>query len=114
MVVNRDARAGGAASWVAEYGDPDVPEQWAYLKKYSPYQNVAAGRTLPPVMFYTSTLDDRVHPGHARKMAAKMESMGYAVDYYENTEGGHHGSVTNEQLATRLARTFGFLWSKLK
>ena len=112
--MQRYHRLLAGASWVAEYGDPDVPEQWAYLKKYSPYQNVAAGRTLPPVMFYTSTLDDRVHPGHARKMAAKMESMGYAVDYYENTEGGHHGSVTNEQLATRLARTVGFLWAKLK
>ena len=112
--MQRYHRLLAGASWVAEYGDPDVPAEWAYLKKYSPYQNVAAGRTLPPVMFYTSTLDDRVHPGHARKMAAKMESMGYAVDYYENTEGGHHGSVTNEQLATRLARTFGFLWAKLK
>ena len=102
------------ASWVAEYGDPDVPAEWAYLEKYSPYQRVQAGGKLPPVMFYTSTRDDRVHPGHARKMAAKMESLGYAVDYYENTEGGHHGSVTNEQLATRIARTFGFLWAKLK
>jgi prolyl oligopeptidase len=102
------------ASWVAEYGDPDVPEQWAYISQYSPYQKVAAGQKLPPVIFYTSTRDDRVHPGHARKMAAKMESLGYAVDYYENTEGGHHGSVTNEQLATRLARTYAFLWSKLR
>ncbi len=102
------------ASWVAEYGDPDVPAQWAYIKEYSPYQKVAAGQKLPPVIFYTSTRDDRVHPGHARKMAAKMESLGYAVDYYENIEGGHHGSVTNEQLATRLARTYAFLWAKLK
>lgn len=102
------------ASWVAEYGDPDVPAEWAYIEKYSPYQRVQAGVKLPPVMFYTSTRDDRVHPGHARKMAAKMESLGYSVDYYENTEGGHHGSVTNEQLATRIARTFGFFWAKLK
>ena len=69
-----------------------------------------AAMKLPPVLFYTSTRDDRVHPAHARKMAAKMEAMGYVVDYYENTEGGHHGSVTNEQLATRLARTYTFLW----
>lgn len=102
------------ASWVAEYGDPDVPEQWAYIEKYSPYQRVRAGMKLPPVIFYTSTRDDRVHPGHARKMAAKMDELGHAVDYYENTEGGHHGSVTNEQLATRLARTFAFLWEKLR
>ena len=102
------------ASWVAEYGDPDVPEQWAFLAGYSPYQRVQAGAPLPPVMFYTSTRDDRVHPGHARKMAAKMESLGHAVEYYENTEGGHHGSVTNAQLATRLARTYAFLWAKLR
>jgi prolyl oligopeptidase len=65
---------------------------------------------LPPIMFYTTTRDDRVHPGHARKMAAKMDSLGYDVDYYENTEGGHHGSVTSEQLATRVALTYAFLW----
>ena len=112
--MQRYHRLLAGASWVAEYGDPDVPEQWAYIKEYSPYQRVTAGAQLPPVIFYTSTRDDRVHPGHARKMAAKMESLGYAVDYYENTEGGHHGSVTNEQLATRLARTYAFLWSKLR
>ena len=101
------------ASWVAEYGDPDKPEEWAFIRDYSPYQRVHAGLQLPPIMFYTSTRDDRVHPGHARKMMAKMEALGYTVDYYENTEGGHHGSVTNEQLATRLARTYAFLWAKL-
>jgi prolyl oligopeptidase len=102
------------ASWVAEYGSADVPAQWAFLSKYSPYQNLHAGQKLPPIIFYTTTRDDRVHPGHARKMAAKMEALGYPVDYYENTEGGHHGSVTNEQLATRLARTYSFLWSHLR
>jgi len=69
---------------------------------------------MPPVLFYTTTRDDRVHPGHARKMAAKMESMGYSVEYAENTEGGHHGSVTHEQLATRLASTYSFLWEHLR
>ena len=112
--MQRYHRLLAGASWVAEYGDPDVPAQWDYIRKYSPYQKVEAGRKLPPVIFYTSTRDDRVHPGHARKMAAKMESLGYAVDYYENTEGGHHGSVTNGQLATRLARTYAFLWANLK
>ncbi|MCX6953423.1 MAG: prolyl oligopeptidase family serine peptidase, partial [Verrucomicrobia bacterium] len=112
--MQRYHRLLAGASWVAEYGDPDVPEQWAYIAEYSPYQRVTAGAKLPPVIFYTSTRDDRVHPGHARKMAAKMESLGYPVEYYENTEGGHHGSVTNEQLATRLARTYAFLWAKLK
>ncbi len=99
---------------MAEYGSADVPSEWAFLSKYSPYQNLRAGQKLPPVLFYTTTRDDRVHPGHARKMAAKMEALGYPVDYYENTEGGHHGSVTNEQLATRLARTYSFLWSHLR
>jgi prolyl oligopeptidase len=98
------------ASWVAEYGDPDQPEEWSYIRRYSPYQNVCPGMKLPPILFYTSTRDDRVHPGHARKMAAKMEALGYEVEYYENIEGGHHGSVTSEQLATRLARTYTFLW----
>lgn len=102
------------ASWAAEYGDPDVPAEWRYISEYSPYQNLKAGLTLPPIMFYTTTRDDRVHPGHARKMAAKMEALGYAFEYYENTEGGHHGSVTSEQLATRLARTYAFLWEHLK
>jgi prolyl oligopeptidase len=101
------------ASWVAEYGDPDLAEDWDYLGRYSPYQNAQAGRAYPPVFFYSSTRDDRVHPGHARKMVAKMESMGYDVCYYENTEGGHHGSVTHEQLATRLALAYAFLWQHL-
>jgi prolyl oligopeptidase len=102
------------ASWVAEYGDPDVSGDWAFLGQYSPYQNVKPGVRLPPVLFYTTTRDDRVHPGHARKMAARMEALGYAVDYHENTEGGHHGSVTNEQLATRLAHAYAFLWQHLR
>ena len=111
--MQRYHRLLAGASWVAEYGNPDLPEEWSYISRYSPYQNVRAAQKLPPVMFYTSTRDDRVHPGHARKMMAKMQAQGHAVDYYENTEGGHHGSVTNEQLATRLARTYAFLWEKL-
>jgi prolyl oligopeptidase len=102
------------ASWVAEYGNPDVAEDWQFLGKYSPYQTVTPDRKLPPVLFYTTTRDDRVHPGHARKMAAKMEAMGYVVAYHENIEGGHHGSVTNEQLATRLALCYAFLWQHLR
>jgi prolyl oligopeptidase len=112
--MRRYHRLLAGASWVAEYGDPEVPAEWAYLGRYSPYQNLQPGRKYPPILFYTTTRDDRVHPGHARKMAAKMEALGYAADYYENTEGGHHGSVTNEQLATRLARTFAFLWAHLR
>lgn len=111
--MKRYHRLLAGASWMAEYGNPDVPAEWEYISEYSPYQNVRDGMNLPPIMFYTSTRDDRVHPGHARKMAAKMKASGYSVDYYENTEGGHHGSVTNEQLATRIARTYAFLWEKL-
>ncbi|MDX1632815.1 MAG: prolyl oligopeptidase family serine peptidase, partial [Thermoanaerobaculia bacterium] len=101
------------ASWMAEYGDPDDPEDWAFIREYSPYQNLEADQGYPPVFFYTSTRDDRVHPGHARKMAARMEEMGYEVWYYENTEGGHGGSVTNEQLAYRVALAYTHLWTEL-
>ncbi|HZF79197.1 MAG TPA: prolyl oligopeptidase family serine peptidase, partial [Rubrivivax sp.] len=75
------------ASWMAEYGDPDRPEEWAYMAPYSPYQNVKAGAKLPRVLFTTSTRDDRVHPGHARKMAARMRELGHEVLYWENIEG---------------------------
>jgi len=102
------------ASWMAEYGDPDVPDEWAFIRAYSPYQNLKPGVDYPAVFFYTSTRDDRVHPGHARKMAAKMEDMGFGVWYYENTEGGHGGSTTNDQLAYRLALAYTFLWTQLK
>jgi prolyl oligopeptidase len=102
------------ASWMAEYGDPDIPEQWEYISKYSPYQNLKKGVDYPPTFFYTSTRDDRVHPGHARKMAARMEELGQEVWYYENMEGGHGGSSTNDQLAYRLALAYTHLWTQLK
>ena len=101
------------ASWMAEYGDPDKPEEWAYISKYSPYQNLKANTAYPKVMFTTTTRDDRVHPGHARKMAAKMESMGLPFYYFENTEGGHGAGVTNEQRAKSLALTYAYLWKQL-
>jgi len=102
------------ASWEGEYGNPDKPEDWAFISTYSPYQRVQAGvKQMPPVMFYSTTRDDRVHPGHARKMAAKMEDLGYTVEYFENIEGGHHGPVVTEQLATRIARSFTFLWNSV-
>jgi prolyl oligopeptidase len=101
------------ASWVDEYGDPDVPEEWAWIAPYSPYQNAAKGLGYPPVFFYLSTRDDRVHPGHARKMAARLEELGYDVTYYEEIEGGHGASVTNEQLAHRLALAYAHLWMRL-
>jgi prolyl oligopeptidase len=101
------------ASWMDEYGDPDKPEDWAYLKKYSPYQNTHADQTYPPILITTSTRDDRVHPGHARKMAARLEEEGHDVLYYENIEGGHGAAANNKQSAHMEALAFTFLWQKL-
>jgi prolyl oligopeptidase len=101
------------ASWMAEYGNPDVPEEWEYISRYSPYQNVREGVEYPKVLFTTTTRDDRVHPGHARKMAALMESMGYPLYYFENTEGGHGAGVTSEQRAKMMALTYAYLWERL-
>jgi len=101
------------ASWVDEYGDPDNPEEWAYIAKYSPYHNVEAEKKYPRVLFTTSTRDDRVHPGHARKMFAKMKAQGHDVLYYENIEGGHGGAADNRQLAYMSALTFSFLVKEL-
>ncbi len=102
------------ASWMGEYGNPDVPAEWEYIKKYSPYQNLKKEAKYPEVFFMTSTRDDRVHPGHARKMAAKMMDMGHKIYYYENTEGGHGGSSTNEQRAKMTALYYSYLWMKLR
>jgi prolyl oligopeptidase len=103
------------ASWIAEYGNPADPKQWAFIKTFSPYQNVKAGMHYPDVLFYTTTSDDRVGPAQARKMAAKMEAMGYKnVWFYENTEGGHGAGADNAQAATMHALAYDFLWNKLK
>jgi prolyl oligopeptidase len=101
------------ASWMAEYGNPDLPEEWAWISKYSPYQNVRADARYPAIFFTTSTRDDRVHPGHARKMAARMIAQGHDVLYYENIEGGHGGAADNAQRADVQALQFAFLWQQL-
>ena len=101
------------ASWMAEYGDPDKPEHWAFISQYSPYQNVQPTQKLPPVLFVTSTRDDRVHPGHARKMAARMIEQGHRVWYWENIEGGHGGAADNAQRARMQAIEYAFLWKTL-
>ena len=101
------------ASWMAEYGDPDVPEQWAYISKYSPYQNVRKDARYPPTLFVTSTRDDRVHPAHARKMFARMREQGHDAWYYENIEGGHGAASNNEQRALMTAIEYTFLWKHL-
>ncbi|GAB2908528.1 prolyl oligopeptidase family serine peptidase [Rhodococcus aerolatus] len=101
------------ASWMAEYGDPDDPEQWAHIAEYSPYQNARPGTAYPPLLVTTSTRDDRVHPGHARKFVARLESQGADVSYFENIEGGHGGAADNAQLAFTNALAHRFLWSVL-
>ena len=101
------------ASWMDEYGDPDKPGDWAYISKYSPYQNMVKDRKYSRVLFTTSTRDDRVHPGHARKMVARMEEQGHDVLYYENIEGGHGGAANNKQSAYMWALAYTFLQKEL-
>jgi prolyl oligopeptidase len=98
---------------MAEYGDPDDAADWAFISRWSPYHNVPAGAKLPKVLLMTSTRDDRVHPGHARKMAALLLEQGHRVLYWENIEGGHGGAADNPQRATMLALETTFLWRQL-
>jgi prolyl oligopeptidase len=113
--MKRYTHLDAGASWIAEFGDPDDPGQWRYIKTFSPYQNVRPDMKYPAVLFYTTTSDDRVGPAQARKMAAKMEAMGYPdVWFYENTEGGHGAGADNAQAATMHALAYDFLWDKLK
>ncbi len=102
------------ASWIGEYGDPEIESERNYILKYSPYQNLFSGKKYPEVFIMTSTADDRVHPGHARRMGAKLESLGYPFYYYENTEGGHGGSANNAQSAKWIALQYTYFWQKLK
>jgi prolyl oligopeptidase len=101
------------ASWMAEYGDPDNPAERPLLERISPYQNLRPGTAYPEVFFLTSTKDDRVHPGHARKMAAKMASMGLPFLYYENIDGGHAAAANLDERARRNALEFTYLFQKL-
>jgi prolyl oligopeptidase len=101
------------ASWMGEYGDPDKPQEWAYIQPFSPYHNVSKDVKYPRTLFTSSTRDDRVHPGHARKMALRMEEQGHDVLYYENIEGGHAGSADNKQQAFTSALAYTFLWKEL-
>ncbi|MCX5041888.1 prolyl oligopeptidase family serine peptidase [Aldersonia sp. NBC_00410] len=101
------------ASWVAEYGNPDDPAEWEFIAKHSPYQNARADVQYPPILLTTSTRDDRVHPGHARKMTARLEEQGHRVWYYENIEGGHGGAADNAQAAFQAALVYEFLWTML-
>ncbi len=104
------------ASWTGEYGNPDDPKDaaaFAVIQRYSPYQNVRAGVRYPQVLFMTSTADDRVHPGHARKMAARMIEQGHPIWYYENIEGGHGGAADLEQHIKMSTIEFEYLYDRL-
>lgn len=101
------------ASWMAEYGDPDDPDQWSFMEPFSPYQNLQSGADYPQILVTTSTRDDRVHPGHARKLVARLEELGHDVAYYENIEGGHGGAADNKQAAFKAALAYEFLWRTL-
>ena len=102
------------ASWMAEYGNPDIPEQRAWIAKYSPYQALKAGQKYPEPFIHTSTKDDRVHPGHARKAVARLEELGYPVLFYENTDGGHSAAANLKETAKRIALEWTYLSRKLK
>jgi prolyl oligopeptidase len=102
------------ASWIAEYGDPDKADEWAFIQTWSPYHRADASKAYPPTLLLTSTKDDRVHPGHARKMAALLLSQGKDVRYYENIEGGHGGAANNAQAAFMAALSYQFLWQSLE
>ena len=102
------------ASWMGEYGNPDDPNDWAFISKYSPYQNVVKDRKYPRILFTTTTRDDRVHPGHARKMVAKMKEQGHDVLYFEYTEGGHAAGSTPAQQAYMWALTYTFFLNELR
>ena len=101
------------ASWMAEYGDPDDPADWSFIRTFSPYHLIEPGRPYPPILFTTSTRDDRVHPGHARKMAARLLAAGCDVTFWENTEGGHAGAADAPQQATMSALAYTFLRRRL-
>ena len=101
------------ASWIAEYGDPDKPDEWEWLKTYSAYHNAKPGQAYPPILIATTRRDDRVHPGHARKMAAKLQAMGYEAWFYEPAAGGHGYGKDNKERAGFEVLGFRFLRDKI-
>ena len=112
--MRRFHRLLAGASWIGEYGDPDKPEEWAFIRGFSPYHAIERARTYPPILITTSTRDDRVHPGHARKMTARLREYGKRVLYYENIEGGHGGAADNRQRAFMDALGWTFLGRELE
>ncbi|WP_240325509.1 prolyl oligopeptidase family serine peptidase [Sphingomonas mesophila] len=111
--MQRYSKLSAGASWIDEYGDPDKPADWAFMSRYSPYQNIRPGVRYPATFFYLSTKDDRVHPGHARKGAAKLKATGSTVYYHEFLEGGHSVGADRAEDAKRAALLWAFLKREL-
>ncbi len=112
--MRRYSKLLAGASWMAEYGDPDKPEEWAWLQTYSAYHQAVPGRAYPPILFATTRRDDRVHPGHARKMAAKLQAMGYRdAWFYEPPAGGHGYGKDNRERAHFIALGYAFLRDRI-
>ena len=101
------------ASWIEEYGDPDKPDDWAFLQRISAYHLAAPGQAYPPILIATTRRDDRVHPGHARKMAAKLQALGYPAWFYEPAAGGHGYGKDNAERAGFVALGLDFLWEAI-
>jgi len=112
--MKRYTHLSAGASWIAEYGDPDQPEEWAWIKAFSPYENAKPGQAYPPALFTTSTRDDRVGPVHARKMHAKMVGLGHDSSFYENMEGGHSAAADNKESAFMDALGYAYLWHHIR
>jgi prolyl oligopeptidase len=111
--MRRYSKLLAGASWIAEYGDPDKPEEWEWLQTYSAYHLAKPGQSYPPILFVTTRRDDRVHPGHARKMTAKLQAMGYEAYFYEPAAGGHGYGKDNKERATSIVLGYSFLKSKI-
>ncbi|MBJ2159042.1 prolyl oligopeptidase family serine peptidase [Variovorax sp. IB41] len=111
--MQRYTHLSAGASWIAEYGDPDQPEEWAFIRTFSPYENAKADGRYPPALFTTSTRDDRVGPVHARKMHAKMVALGHDSSFYENMEGGHSAATDNKESAFMDALGYAYLWQHI-
>ena len=112
--MRRYSKLLAGASWIAEYGDPEKPEEWAWLKTYSAYHQAVPGQAYPPILIATTRRDDRVHPGHARKMTAKLRAMAYdQVYFYEPAAGGHGYGKDNKERAAFAALGYTFLKQKI-
>lgn len=115
--MRRYTKLAAGASWAAEYGDPDDPADWDFIRTFSPYHLIdeEGGTTYPPALFWTATSDDRVGPVQARKMAAKMQRAGAdRVWFFEDREGGHSAASDNEQAAKTRALSYAFLMRQLR